>query len=282
MGIVWCFGLETPTIWPNMKEAAWCDVIIHTWIIINYRYGPIRTHQFRFTEVKLKSISFHMLPTLPSQWFLAPARLYAYQPLLQFQMFRRIIISIVRVTEHFSKMLVLSGVFNTIILDAANYANQDYIRVNYTLIVAYTMLLLTGSQSKKTSHVFAWIWPTIDRWLVNHCAMPLPWECPMRLCLTEDQRDEKNQAIAEYQNLSWQEPGACRTTLRNITRTLWTCSLFQREVKWNKLDENAISPLRLQRIDSDRRQCKYYIYMNMSAMLSQMKNSWTTLHYRSH
>jgi hypothetical protein len=43
----------------------------------------------------------------------------------------QIIISIVRVSEHFSKMLVLSGVFNTRILDATNYANQDYMRVNY-------------------------------------------------------------------------------------------------------------------------------------------------------
>jgi hypothetical protein len=38
----------------------------------------------------------------------------------------QIIFSIVRVSEHFSKMLVLSGVFNTSILDATNYANQDY------------------------------------------------------------------------------------------------------------------------------------------------------------
>jgi hypothetical protein len=30
-------------------------------------------------------------------------------------------------------MLVLGGVFNTRILDAMNYANQDYMRVNYTL-----------------------------------------------------------------------------------------------------------------------------------------------------
>jgi hypothetical protein len=44
----------------------------------------------------------------------------------------QIIISIVRVSEDFSKMLVLSGVFNTRILDATNYANQDYMRVNYT------------------------------------------------------------------------------------------------------------------------------------------------------
>jgi hypothetical protein len=33
----------------------------------------------------------------------------------------------VRVSEHFSKMLVLSGVFNTTILDAPNYENQDYV-----------------------------------------------------------------------------------------------------------------------------------------------------------
>jgi hypothetical protein len=32
----------------------------------------------------------------------------------------QIIISIARVSEHFSKMLVLSGVFNTRILDATN------------------------------------------------------------------------------------------------------------------------------------------------------------------
>jgi hypothetical protein len=36
-----------------------------------------------------------------------------------------------------------------LILDATNYANQDYMCVNYTLIVVYTMLLVTGSQSKK-------------------------------------------------------------------------------------------------------------------------------------
>jgi hypothetical protein len=41
-------------------------------------------------------------------------------------------------------MLVLSGVFNTTILDAPNYVNQAY-----TLIVVYSMLLVTGSQSKK-------------------------------------------------------------------------------------------------------------------------------------
>jgi hypothetical protein len=38
-------------------------------------------------------------------------------------------------------MLVLSVVFNTRILDATNYVNQDYMRVNDTLIVVYTMLL---------------------------------------------------------------------------------------------------------------------------------------------
>jgi hypothetical protein len=36
-------------------------------------------------------------------------------------------------------MLVLSGVFNTIIVDATNYANQDYMRINYTLIVDYAL-----------------------------------------------------------------------------------------------------------------------------------------------
>jgi hypothetical protein len=48
-------------------------------------------------------------------------------------------------------MLVLNGVFNTRILDATNYANQDYMRVNYALIVVYSMLLVTGSQSKNVS-----------------------------------------------------------------------------------------------------------------------------------
>jgi hypothetical protein len=54
------------------------------------------------------------------------------------------------VSEHFV-MLVLSGVFNTRILDATNYANRDYMHVNYTLKVVYTMLLVTGSQSKNVS-----------------------------------------------------------------------------------------------------------------------------------
>jgi hypothetical protein len=41
-------------------------------------------------------------------------------------------------------MLVLSGVFNKIILVATNYANQDYMRVNYTLIAVlhYTLSIL--------------------------------------------------------------------------------------------------------------------------------------------
>jgi hypothetical protein len=60
-------------------------------------------------------------------------------------------ISIVRVSEHLSKMLVLSGVFNTRILDATKYANQEYMRVNYILIVVYSMLLATGSQSRNVS-----------------------------------------------------------------------------------------------------------------------------------
>jgi hypothetical protein len=42
-----------------------------------------------------------------------------------------ITISIVRVSEHFSKMLVLSGVFNTRILDATNNANQENICISY-------------------------------------------------------------------------------------------------------------------------------------------------------
>jgi hypothetical protein len=41
-------------------------------------------------------------------------------------------------------MLVLSGVFNTRILVATNYANQDYMRVNYTLIVVYTIPTLSN------------------------------------------------------------------------------------------------------------------------------------------
>jgi hypothetical protein len=48
-------------------------------------------------------------------------------------------------------MLVLSRVFNTRILDATNYANQDYMRVKYTPIVVYNMLFVTGSQSKNIS-----------------------------------------------------------------------------------------------------------------------------------
>jgi hypothetical protein len=84
----------------------------------------------------------------------------------------QIIISIVRVSENFSKMLVLSGVFNKRILDATNYANQDYMRVNYTLIVVYTMLFVTGSQSKNLSCFCLDMAHNSDRWLVNHCAMP--------------------------------------------------------------------------------------------------------------
>jgi hypothetical protein len=48
-------------------------------------------------------------------------------------------------------MLVLSGVFNTRILDTMNYTNQDYVHINYTLIVIYSMLLVTGSQSRNVS-----------------------------------------------------------------------------------------------------------------------------------
>jgi hypothetical protein len=76
----------------------------------------------------------------------------------------QIIISIVTVSDHFSKMLVLSGVFNTRNLDTINYANQDYMHVNYTPIVVYSMLLVTGSQSKNVSCF------CLD--MVNYCAMP--------------------------------------------------------------------------------------------------------------
>jgi hypothetical protein len=48
-------------------------------------------------------------------------------------------------------MLVLSGVFNTRILDTMNYANQDYMHVNYTVMVVFSMLLVTDSQSKHVS-----------------------------------------------------------------------------------------------------------------------------------
>jgi esterase/lipase superfamily enzyme len=49
------------------------------------------------------------------------------------------IISIVRVSKYFSKMLVLSGVFNTRILVATNYTNQDYMRVNYRPTLVFTL-----------------------------------------------------------------------------------------------------------------------------------------------
>jgi hypothetical protein len=48
-------------------------------------------------------------------------------------------------------MLALSGVFNTRMLDNMNYTNQVYVHVNYMLIVIYSMLLATGSQSKNVS-----------------------------------------------------------------------------------------------------------------------------------
>jgi hypothetical protein len=50
-----------------------------------------------------------------------------------------------------AKLLVLSGVFNTTIFDALNYANQDYMHVNYAPIVVYTLLLVTSSQLKNIS-----------------------------------------------------------------------------------------------------------------------------------
>jgi hypothetical protein len=42
-------------------------------------------------------------------------------------------------------MLALGGVFNTRILGNMNYTNQVYVHVNYTLIVIYSTLLVTGS-----------------------------------------------------------------------------------------------------------------------------------------
>jgi hypothetical protein len=64
------------------------------------------------------------------------------------------IISIVRVGKHFSKILVLSGVFNRRILVATNYANQDYMRINYTLIVVYTIHLHSNLQPIKKRLMF--------------------------------------------------------------------------------------------------------------------------------
>jgi hypothetical protein len=73
-------------------------------------------------------------------------------------------------------MLVLSGVFNTIILDTMNYTNQDYVHANYTLYsyllyalgnwqpIKKRLMFLPGyGPIAKTSHVFAWIWPNSDR-----------------------------------------------------------------------------------------------------------------------
>jgi hypothetical protein len=40
---------------------------------------------------------------------------------------------------------------NTRILDTMNYTNQVYVHANYTLIFIYSMLLVTGSQSKNVS-----------------------------------------------------------------------------------------------------------------------------------
>jgi hypothetical protein len=58
-------------------------------------------------------------------------------------------------------MLVLSGVFNTRIMVATNYANQDYMCVNYTIVV-YTIPLVTCCQSKNVSY----------QRLVNPCSLP--------------------------------------------------------------------------------------------------------------
>jgi hypothetical protein len=35
-----------------------------------------------------------------------------------------------------------------------NYTNQVYVHINYTIIVIYSMLLVTGSQSKNVSCFF--------------------------------------------------------------------------------------------------------------------------------
>jgi hypothetical protein len=49
-------------------------------------------------------------------------------------------------------MLALSGVFNARLLDTMNYTNQVYVYVdNYMLIIIYSMILVTGSQSKNVS-----------------------------------------------------------------------------------------------------------------------------------
>jgi hypothetical protein len=75
----------------------------------------------------------------------------------------QIIIRILRVSEHFSKMLeYLIQEFWMI-----RTTRTKIMCVSITYMVVYSMLLVTGSQSKN-----AWIWPNSDRWLVVHCAMP--------------------------------------------------------------------------------------------------------------
>jgi hypothetical protein len=91
----------------------------------------------------LESLEMHNLATLPSQWFLAPARLYTYQPLLQ----------IAQIPMFCRKRALLSALYS---------ARENFYRGHH---------LVTGSQSKP-SHVLAWIWSNSDHWLVNHCAMP--------------------------------------------------------------------------------------------------------------
>jgi hypothetical protein len=79
----------------------------------------------------------------------------------------QIIISIVRVGEHFSKTLVLSGVFNTRILDATNYANQDYMHVNYTLNSCLHYALSKGQPIKKRLMFLPGYGPmAISDWLI--------------------------------------------------------------------------------------------------------------------
>jgi hypothetical protein len=75
--------------------------------------------------VILLSIAFHLIIVIHIRknsqivWIL---HIYWNNKIIEIQ----IIIIIVRVSEHFSKMLVLSGVFNTRILETTNNANQDY------------------------------------------------------------------------------------------------------------------------------------------------------------
>jgi hypothetical protein len=63
----------------------------------------------------------------------------------------QIIISIVRVMNIIAKCWFLVEYLIKEFWMLRTDPNQDYMRVNYTLIVVYTMLLVTGSQSKNVS-----------------------------------------------------------------------------------------------------------------------------------